>query len=160
MTPTHHHHHHRPHQHHHHHPIEHALAHQASAVSNNAYPPRRLPREDRPLALLRPRRVCYHRCAATPAFKLVFWYAAQADALAEPVEGTREALGRSSTNQVRWVQARRGRRQESLTMAADGDVIEKMLSDMSGLGLRHLKREAGGTKRETLCPGSLELPTE
>ncbi|KAK2590229.1 hypothetical protein QQS21_012090 [Conoideocrella luteorostrata] len=73
--------------------------------------------------------VCHHVCSSTLAYKLVFWYAAQADSTAVPAEGTMEAW---EDFQLKWVDARdaAGR----MSMAADGDVIEKVLSDMRASG--------------------------
>ncbi|KAG6003121.1 hypothetical protein E4U21_002319 [Claviceps maximensis] len=77
-----------------------------------------------------PLAVCYHRCASTLAFKVVFWYAAQADSLAVPVEGTQESW--EEQYKVRWVDARAAAGQ--MSMVADGEVIDKMLSDMRASG--------------------------
>jgi 8-oxo-dGTP pyrophosphatase MutT (NUDIX family) len=76
-----------------------------------------------------PLAVCYHRCSSTLAYKLVFWYAAQGDSVLKRAEGTMEVWEHF---QVEWVDARSAA--GTMTMAADGEVIDKLLCDMVASG--------------------------
>ncbi|EFY93028.1 hypothetical protein J3458_009455 [Metarhizium acridum] len=74
--------------------------------------------------------VCHHRCSGTLAYKLVFWYVAQGDSSLRPVDGTKEAW--EEHYQVEWVDARAAAAR--MSVAADGEVIQKAVEDMVASG--------------------------
>ncbi|KAF5138135.1 hypothetical protein E5D57_001916 [Metarhizium anisopliae] len=74
--------------------------------------------------------VCHHRCPGTLAYKLVFWYVARGDSSLRPVDGTKEAW--EEHYQVEWVDARAAAGR--MSVAADGEVIQKAIEDMVASG--------------------------
>lgn len=78
------------------------------------------------LANCEPSSVCAYRCSSTSAFKLVFWFAAQGDSTVIPETDTRETW--EENLQIEWVDAKVA--SSRMTDEVDGQVIEKVLSDM------------------------------
>ncbi|KAK5990995.1 hypothetical protein PT974_09270 [Cladobotryum mycophilum] len=77
-----------------------------------------------------PSSVCVYRCEYTLAFKLVFWFAAQADSATKPDESLKEPWEQDL--KLEWVDAREA--SSRMTFPADSKVIEKVLSDMRNSG--------------------------
>lgn len=71
-----------------------------------------------------------YRCQMTFAFKVVFWYAARANSMEIPKQHMKEAW--EQDYQLKWVSARDAAGQ--MTFEADGEAIEKALSDMRRSG--------------------------
>lgn len=66
----------------------------------------------------------------TGAFKIVFWFAAKGDSTEAPAEGTKEAW--EGGLKLKWVDARAA--SGMMPFSVDGDVIEKVLTDMRKSG--------------------------
>ncbi|KAJ2966238.1 hypothetical protein NQ176_g10242 [Zarea fungicola] len=77
-----------------------------------------------------PAAVCAYRCRSTLTFKLVFWFAAEADSTDLPDYGSREPW--EQTLEMEWVGA--GEAAGRMTDVADGQVIDKVLADMRQSG--------------------------
>lgn len=71
-----------------------------------------------------------HLCEETLAHKVIFWYAAQADSTVPPHQDTRENW--EQQYELKWVDAREAAK--FMTFEADGQAIEKALSDMRRSG--------------------------
>ncbi|KAF7542461.1 hypothetical protein G7Z17_g11547 [Cylindrodendrum hubeiense] len=74
--------------------------------------------------------VCSYPCIYTGAFKIVFWFAAEGDSTDVPVEGTKESWEENTI--MEWVDAREAA--GMMSFKADGDVVEKVLTDMRNSG--------------------------
>jgi 8-oxo-dGTP pyrophosphatase MutT (NUDIX family) len=71
-----------------------------------------------------------HRCETTLAFKVIFWYAAQADSTEAPDLDLREEW--ETQYELRWVDARQAA--GLMTFAADAEAIDKALADVRRSG--------------------------
>ncbi|EFY85260.1 NUDIX domain-containing protein [Metarhizium acridum CQMa 102] len=71
-----------------------------------------------------------YRCETTLAFKIIFWYAAQADSLEDPRRDTKERW--EQQYELKWVDAKRA--STHTTFKADGQAMEKALADMRRSG--------------------------
>jgi 8-oxo-dGTP pyrophosphatase MutT (NUDIX family) len=74
--------------------------------------------------------VCAFRCQNTLTFKLVFWFAAQGDSSQTPDNSKKEPWEQSLT--LEWVDFEEAA--ERMTYIADGQVIEKVLTDIRETG--------------------------
>jgi 8-oxo-dGTP pyrophosphatase MutT (NUDIX family) len=77
-----------------------------------------------------PLALCSYPCLYTGTFKLVFWFAAQADSRTRPHEGTRETW--EEDMKLEWVDA--GSAAGMMTFRMDEEVVEKALEDMRRSG--------------------------
>ena len=82
------------------------------------------------IASCEPSAITHHRCSGTLAFKLCVWFAAQGDSTATPATDTREPWEQGLG--VEWVDAQAA--SARMTFKADGEVVEKVLSDMRASG--------------------------